>query len=338
MVVLLYGLHGGEPPDRAVLLQDHVADRTEPAHELRVLLRELGAKTRDFPGAPPGHLEHLVVARDAVRLRLFAPQGEGDALSLQVSVVALTLLVRQSQVLHFIPKDGQLLVIRPGLEHGVGVAEAGSLRFSLGEPAPVHHRLLEQALEPRDDALLHLDRRAALTDPRSLALALLQVLAQLRVRLLQLEVPTLELLRLHRLLVHGFESVHELGVASLLLRVPRRELAEPILRLHQVVDAVQAERLQPRSRVRVSLLVQQPPELPVVTLQALPGSLSLLVSKLEVLNPALRGLEPGERVVESRLLVNHIRRHGAQHPRALAVAADAEPAAGIKPALNLLLP
>ena len=116
-------------------------------------------------------------------------------------------------------------------------------------------------------------------------------------RLLQLEVPTLELLRLDRLLVHSLESVHELGVASLLLRVPRRELTEPIFRLHQVVDAVQAQRLQPGSRVRVALLVQQPPELRVVTLQALPGRLSLLVPKLEVLNPALGSLQPRERVV-----------------------------------------
>ena len=251
-------------------------------------------------------------------------------------MVALPLLVRQSQVLHLVAEDGQLLVIRTGLEHGVGVAEARSLSLSLGEPSSVNHRLLQQPLEPRDDPLLHLDRRAALADPRRLALALLKVPAQLRVRLLQLEVPTLELLRLDRLLVHSLESVHELGVASLLLRVPRRELTEPIFRLHQVVDAVQAQRLQPGSRVRVALLVQQPPELRVVTLQALPGRLSLLVPKLEVLNPALGSLQPRERVVQGSLLVNHVRRHGAQHPGALA--ADAEPAAGVESSLNLLLP
>ena len=319
-------LHRGQPLRRRELLEYQVRDGPEPAHELRVLLRELAPQRRDLPRASTRHLEHLVVARDRRRLRLLQPQRQRHAVALHVALVRLALLRRASQRGVLLSQRVELFPIRAPFEELVRVLQTTGDVLRLREPPLVHDRLLQHRLQTRDDTLLHRDRLFALHHLLRLSLPLHRALGEKRVRLLKLLVTRLEMLRAHGGLVHRLEPVNQLRVASLLRGVPRRDLPDALLRRHDVVDVphVPHER-QPRRRVRVLLLVQQPPQLRVVRLQTLPRALCVLHAPLQRLAPLLRGVEPRHRVLHRRLLVHHVRRHRAQHPRA--VAADAEPAA-----------
>ena len=84
-------------------------------------------------------------------------------------------------------------------------------------------------------------------------------------------------------------------------RQGREEMRE---KLREQLDAAEAELLEPRGRVRVALLVQQPPELGVIALQPLLRRRRLVAPELELLRSLPLAVQEHDGLVQRLLLLD----------------------------------